>query len=454
MELILTQINQAVHSIVWGPFMLFIMAGVGIYFTVKTKFFQIRRSRTIIKNTVGAISSSEKKHHNGVISSFQAATTSLAGCLGTGNIVGVATALVSGGAGALFWMWISAFFGMMTKYAEILLSCYFKDKNSKGESVGGPMYYIEKGLHQKWLAVVFAICCTLASFGIGNMTQINSIVNSMQTVSSIHGIWIGILMAVIVGFVIIGGIKRIARFSAVVVPFFAVFYTVGAVVVLLFHWRNIPSAFEQIFSDAFRFQSAGGGILGYISMNAVRYGFSRGVFSNEAGLGSSSIAHAASECKDPVKEGMWGIFEVFVDTIVMCTITGLAILSTEVMDTGLNGAELTLAAFSSAYGSGLSNLFLTISIVFFAFSTLIGWSYYGEQCINYLFHNRLSIFIYKVLYLICILVGSVMELKLVWEISDTLNGMMAIPNLIALIGLRGIVIKLTKNEPFSLLKRK
>jgi AGCS family alanine or glycine:cation symporter len=446
MKQMIIQINDTIHSIVWGPFMLVIMAGVGGYYTLKTNCFPIHCWKMILKCTIGEFSNHKKSKDKGTISSFQAAATSLAGCLGTGNIVGVATALVSGGAGSLFWMWISAFLGMMTKYAEILLSCHFKEKNKKGEWVGGPMYYIEKGLHQKWLAVIFSICCIFASFGMGNMTQVNSIVGAVQTIFPISGIWIGIIMALGVGFVIIGGMKRIAKFSSVIVPFFAVFYMIGSIIVLVTHSQNIPKALTQIVSEAFGLQTMGGGFLGYTMKNAIQYGFSRGVFSNEAGLGSAAIAHSTSVNENPAKEGMWGIFEVFLDTIVMCTITGLVILTTDVLGKGYNGAQLTLSAFSTTYGTGVSNLFLTVSIAFFAFSTLIGWAYYGEQCVEYLFHNKISVSVYKAIYLAAILIGSVMELTTVWKISDTFNGMMAIPNLIALIFLSKIVLHVTKSS--------
>lgn len=450
MEAWITRINDAVYSVVWGPFMLVLMLGVGILLTFRTGFFQVAKWKAVLRSTLlpkrTKAPAGKEKSDGKSISSFQAAATALAGCLGTGNIVGVATTLVSGGPGALFWMWVSAFFGMMTKYAENVLAVHFRQKNKAGETVGGPMYYIEKGMHSKWLAVVFAVCCTAASFGIGNMTQVNSISTSFQTFSDVSGLTVGIVVAVIAGFVLIGGIKRIAGFSAAIVPIFAVFYTAGALVILVLNYKEIPAAFSLIFRDAFNMQSVGGGVLGYACMKAVRFGIARGVFSNEAGLGSGSIAHAAAEGGNAVKEGMWGIFEVFFDTIVMCTITGLVILTTGVFGSGADGAALTSAAFGSVFGARIADIFLAVSISFFAFAAIIGWSYFGEQCVAYLFRGKAAVMVYKLLFLGCIVLGATMELKLVWSISDSLNGAMAIPNLIAIICLNGIVVRLTRDS--------
>lgn len=447
--------NEALHSIVWGPFMLILLIGVGIYFTIRTGFFQIRYWPMIWKCTIGRICRKKVTGENGAISSFQAAATSLAGCIGTGNIVGVATALVSGGAGALFWMWVSSFFGMITKYAEILLAVHYRKKIDSGEVVGGPMYYLSAGLGQKWLGSLFAVFCVLASFGIGNMTQINSIAESVSAIAEDSSrFWIGMVAAVLVGMVILGGVKRIAKISAVTVPFFALFYLSGSILILLFRLPEIPHAFEMIFADAFDFRSAGGGILGYLSMNAVRFGFARGVFSNEAGMGSGSIAHGASENQNEVEEGMWGIFEVFFDTILMCTITGLVILTTGVLNSGLNGAKLTASAFSSLFGTKFADWFLAISVSMFAFATLIGWFYYGESCVKFLCEKKSAVRFYQLIYLACIVLGAVMELQFVWSLSDTFNGLMAIPNLIGLVGMQKTICGLTKKYRIGIQEEK
>lgn len=443
MEQIITQLNERIHAIIWGPFMLVLIIGVGMYFTIRSGFFQL----THFKKAFCVVFKPEKTQDNkntGMITSFEAATTSLAGCLGTGNIIGVATTLVAGGPGALFWMWVSSFFGMMTKYAEIVLAVHYKTHNAKGEVVGGPMYYIEKGMRLKWLAAVFAVCGALASFGIGNMTQVNAIADSLGHFESISSLGVGVVIALLVGFVIIGGIKRIASVSAVLIPVFAVAYTLGAIAVLCVNAQAIPSAFSLIMRDALDIKAVGGGIFGYTVMHAMRFGVARGVFSNEAGLGSASFAHAVTHNKNPVKEGMWGIFEVFVDTIVMCTLTGLVILTSGALESGADGAILTARAFSSLFAPSLSNVFLATSISFFAFATLISWSYYGEKCVEYLFKKHIAITIYKFLFLVCILLGATMKLELVWGISDTLNGAMAIPNLVALIALSGVVVGLTR----------
>ncbi|WP_093988645.1 alanine/glycine:cation symporter family protein [Massiliimalia timonensis] len=439
-------LNDAVHSLIWGPAMLCLLLGIGVYYTLRTGFFQLRFWKTIWRCTVGGLLRKKvPSQAKGQVSSFQAAATSLAGCIGTGNIVGVATALSSGGPGALFWMWVSSFFGMILKYAEILLGVHFKKKNAEGQIVGGPMYYLSVGLRQKWLGGIFAFSCILASFGIGNMTQVNSITQSFSDMGNAGRLLIGVLVATLVGLVVWGGISRIAKISAVTVPFFAFFYLAGTILILVFRANEIPHAFTSIFTDAFRFESAGGGILGYLTMNAVRFGFSRGVFSNEAGMGSASIAHAAADSSNEVEEGMWGIFEVFFDTLLMCTITGLVILTTGVLETGLDGAQLTAAAFSSVFGSSFSGYFLTISISMFAFATLIGWYYYGESCVKYLFSHRPNMLLwYRFLYLSCTVLGAVMELQVVWKISDTFNGFMVLPNLIGLIFLSGIVVRKTK----------
>ncbi len=474
------KINDQVNSFVWGPVMLVFFLLIGLYFSVRTKFFQITKIGLWLKTTFLSIFTKKevrKTKDKKSISQFQALSTALAGTMGTGNIAGVATALVSGGPGAIFWMWISAFLGMMTNFAEKTLGIKYRYKNEKGEWVGGAMVYIDRGLKQKWLAIIFSIFCILASFGIGNMSQANSIADSVKntivsifpsinpdkpivgglTIGHIITISIGILMAILVGSVIIGGIKRIASFTEKVVPFMSITYMIGGLAVILINYDAIPEAFASIFREAFNFKAAFGGALGYGISMAMKYGISRGVFSNEAGLGSSVMAHSASDTKEPVVQGMWGIFEVFADTIVVCTVTAIAILTTGVynMDIALadalnntsmhtTGAALTSNAFTSVFGN-IGSIFVSLSIILFAFSTLIGWSYYGERGLEYIAGSSKYNNAYKIIFCCVIIIGCVSKIGLVWEISDTFNGLMAIPNLIALVILSPQVIQLTKD---------
>ena len=438
----LERVNGVLNSVVWGPMMLILMISIGVYFTVRLRFFQIRKFKFVMKETIGNMFDKNQKNKEG-ISPFKSATTALAGTIGTGNIVGVSTALVAGGVGAVFWMWVSSFFGMMTKYAEIVLALHYRQKNDKGEIVGGPMYYIEKGLGLKWLAVLFSIFCALAGVGIGNMTQINSMSESLNTAFGIDKLVVGIVVSLIVGLVIIGGVKRISNVTATIIPVFGILYIIGSLIVVFVNIEKIPYAFNEILKEAFNIKSAGSGVLGYGIMKSIQYGFSRGVFSNEAGLGSAPIAHSASNAKTEVHQGLWGIFEVFFDTIVMCTLTALVIITTGVLDDGLNGANLTTIAFSKVFGDS-AFLILSISISLFAFATLIGWCYYGEKSIEYIFKkSKNATLIYRFVYIILIIVGAIMQLDLVWGISDTMNGFMAIPNLIALVCLSKKVIVIT-----------
>lgn len=441
----LEEYSDKINQIIWGPLMLLLLLGIGVYITVRTNFFQLTKWKPIWKFIICSLFE-KKKDSQKSISPFQATATALAGTMGTGNIVGIATAITAGGAGAIFWMWVSAFFGMMTKYAEIVLAVKFRTTNQHGELVGGPMYYIEKGLKQKWLAVLFAVFCTLASFGIGNMTQVNAISQTLSTSFGIQPMVVGIVCALLAGLVILGGMKRITSITTALIPVLSIGYMVGCILSLYLNRQNILPAFALILEQAFDWKSAGGGILGYMCMNAVKFGVSRGVFSNEAGLGSAPIAHAASCTENPVKQGMWGIFEVFADTIVVCTLTALVILTSGAyLNPSLDGSDLTTAAFSNTLGD-FSGIFLSIAVTLFAFATLISWCYYGEKSVEYLFQSERAIRIYRSIYIILAIVGAVIELKLVWNISDTLNGLMAIPNLIALVSLSGIVIRDTKNS--------
>lgn len=447
MELI-TSINEFINGIVWGPVMLALLIGTGIFLSVRVGFIQFTKFGTIMKNTLGSLAGPEahKKDEAGV-TPFQAVATALASTVGTGNITGVATAITIGGPGAVFWMWLSALFGMVTKYSEVVLAVHFREKNERGEWAGGPMYYIEKGLRMKWLAVIFAIFATFASFGIGNMTQANSISTALQSTVGLDPRISGILIVVIAGAVILGGIKRIAQVTGTLVPFMGAFYVIIGVIALIVNAAELPHALSLIFTCAFNTESIGGGVAGYTVALAIRYGFARGVFSNEAGLGSAPIAHAASSATNPVKQAFWGAFEVFFDTIVICSFTALVILSSGLWDSGLEGAQLTIAAFGQSLGS-LGVLGVTLGTVLFALSTILGWSYYGEKAIEYLFKKydfvNMVTFGYRVVFVLVTFLGAIGSLKLVWDIADTLNGLMAIPNLIGLLGLSGVVVKLTR----------
>ncbi|MCH5192702.1 MAG: sodium:alanine symporter family protein [Oscillospiraceae bacterium] len=562
-------INGAINGFVWGIPMLVLIIATGIYMTARTGFFQITKAKYWSNETFLAIfkkKSVTKTKEKKAISQFQALSTALAATIGTGNIAGVATAIAVGGPGAVFWMWLSAFFGMMTNFSENVLGIYFRKKNDHGEWSGGAMYYIQEGLKDRKgikhaarpLAVLFAVFCVLASFGIGNMTQVNSIASAMKSNFNVPNIVTGILLAVIAGLVILGGIKRIASVTEKVVPFMAAFYILGCLIIFFSNFSQIPYVFSSIFTNAFNFGAIAGGIGGYIIKRAVTMGFKRGVFSNEAGLGSSVMVHSASDVKEPVIQGMWGIFEVFFDTIIVCTLTSFVILSspaesrtfeeamqnistesqyfeihrtsdgsvvnlidaninakfelasasaaegtyteytaktiygqefpvrimktenasgegdftyanvmeirgvqgknadgslmtdangnpviTSVEITEVNGVPLVTYAFSLRLGK-VSGQILAIAILLFAFSTVLGWSFYGTKALEYLFGTKATV-VYKIIFVLFVIVGCTMNLSLAWDIADTLNGLMAIPNLIGVLLLSATVINITKN---------
>lgn len=447
--------NEVINSVVWGPVMLCFLLFVGIQFTLRLKFFQVVRIRLWLKHTVGAFfrRSPKQNRDSNAISPFQAMTTALAGAIGTGNIVGVATAITLGGPGAIFWMWAASFFGMMTVFAENVLGIRYRCKNKRGEWTGGPMYYIEKGLHKKWLSVAFCIACILASFGMGNMTQANSIAGALEEGFGVSPKITGMIAAVLVGCIIFGGIQRIAKVTEKVVPFMALFYMTGAIVVIVAHADLIPNVLRQIVGEAFSLQSAAGGAGGCVMAAAVKYGVARGVFSNEAGLGSTPIVHSATDTKEPVVQGMWGIFQVFLDTIVMCTMTALCILTSGALESGKEGVALSTAAFATVFGR-FGSLFVAVSIVLFAFATIVGWSFYGERSVEYLAGGSKPIPVYKAVYVVMVAFGCVIDLRLVWSISDTFNGLMAIPNLIALLLLSSEVVSATKDYISRMKSRK
>ncbi len=459
----ITQANNFVNGIVWGPIGLALLFIAGLCMTVRTKGFQFSHFAHWMKNTIGAIFTDRKvTAHTGredrAISQFQSLCTALAATIGTGNIVGVATAIISGGPGAIFWMWIMAILGMMTNYSENVLGIYYRRKNAKGEWAGGAMYYLSDGLGAKKgcktlgrvLAVLFACFCVLASFGIGNMSQVNSISGNMQSAFGMPAVATGVLLVVLSALVILGGLKRVASVTEKLVPFMAVAYILGALVIVITHITAVPAAFAAIFKGAFGMRAAGGGVLGYGVNLAITWGFKRGAFSNEAGLGSSVMVHSSSNVREPVQQGMWGIFEVFADTIVVCTLTALVVLTTGLvdLDTGLMltdvaGSALVGQAFATVFG-GVGPKFIAISILLFAYSTVLGWSHYGATAFEYLFGSKAST-VYKVVFVIMIMVGATMELDLAWELSDTFNGLMMLPNLIGVLALSGTVVKITKN---------
>lgn len=561
------KVNGAVNGVVWGIPMLVLIIGTGIFMSVRTGFFQITRIKTWANETFLAIfkkKSVTKTDEKKAITQFQALSTALAATIGTGNIAGVATAVCIGGPGAVFWMWLSALFGMMTSFSENVLGIYFRKKNEHGEWSGGAMYYLEEGLKDKKglrhiakpLSVMFAIFCVLASFGIGNMAQSNSISSAMQSNFNIPTVVTGVVLAVIAALVVLGGIKRIAKVTEKLVPFMAIFYIAGCLIIFVMNFRHIPYVFSSIFKSAFSFSAVAGGVGGYIIKRAVTMGFKRGVFSNEAGLGSSVMVNCASDVKEPVIQGMWGIFEVFFDTIIVCTLTAFVILSspansvsfdealnnvstqpqyftinytdgeTNLIDsdinpkyivasddaeegtyteysaktvygqefpvkilnsdnvsgendftfanvmelkgiqakdangnhltnengdpiidsveiTEVNGVPLVTYAFSQRLGS-VSGKILAIAILLFAFSTTLGWSFYGTKALEYLLGTKATI-VYKIIFVLFIVVGCTMKLGLAWDISDTFNGLMALPNLIGILSLSGIVVAITKN---------
>lgn len=460
---LITNVNSAVNGFVWGIPMLVLLVGTGILMTVLTRFFQLSHIGHWFKNTIGGIFHDEHitKHtdkEDQSISQFQSLCTALAATIGTGNIVGVASALISGGPGAIFWMWIVAFFGMMTNYSENVLGIYYRRRNEKNEWSGGAMYYLRDGLGAKQgmkqvgavLAVLFSVFCLLASFGIGNMSQINSIAGNMKTAFGIPAVVTGIVLMVIAALVILGGIKRIASVAEKLVPVMALLYVLGALIICIANIGQFGAVFSAIFKGAFAMKAVGGGIVGSGVKLAVTWGMKRGVFSNEAGLGSSVMVHSSSNVKEPVRQGMWGIFEVFADTIVVCTLTAFTVLSTGLvdLDTGAvlssaEGSALVGEAFSTVFGF-IGPMFIAIAILLFAFSTVLGWSHYGTKAFEYLFGSKATI-IYRVIFIVFILFGATMSLDLAWDLSDTFNGLMAIPNLIGVLSLSPVVMKITAN---------
>ena len=452
---IIELINDKVNGFVWGVPAIVCILGVGLYLSVRTGFVQLRKFGFAMKNTLGRVfQKTEAKE--GAMTPFQAVCTALSATVGTGNISGVAGAIALGGPGAVFWMWVSALLGMCTKFSEVTLAVHFREKNEQGDYVGGPMYYIKNGLkkHWMWLAYAFAAFGTCAVFGTGNATQVNTIVASINSALlsydllpesslKVTNVIIGVAIAIIVALILIGGIKRIGKVSEKLVPIMAVLYIVLGIGVIVMNLDRVPEAFASIFRGAFNPRAVTGGIVGTFFLS-MRNGISRGIFSNEAGLGTGSIAHACADTEEPVQQGLFGIFEVFMDTIVVCTMTALIILLSGVnIEFGkAAGSELTISGFVAVYGNWIT-IFTAIAMCCFAFSTIIGWGLYGSRCVEFLFGSKATK-VFLTLYSLVAIVGATMDLELVWGISETFNGLMAIPNLIAVFLLSPVVFKLMK----------
>ena len=449
-------VNSVVNNFIWGVPAMICIIGVGLYLSIRTRFLQIRKFPYSMKVTLGRMMK-KKEASDGALTPFQAVCTALAATVGTGNVAGVAGAIAIGGPGAVFWMWVSALLGMCTKFAEVTLAVHFRETNAQGDLVGGPMYYIKNGLDKKWhfLAYLFAAFGVLAVFGTGNATQVNTITTAIDSALSSFNVLpadavklvnliIGVALAIIIALILIGGIKRIGNVTSKLVPFMAIMYIVLALGVIFFHIKSVPAVFASIIEGAFNPASVTGGVVGSFFMS-MKKGVSRGIFSNEAGLGTGSIAHASSDVAHPIQQGMWGIFEVFADTIVICTLTALAILCS-----GINinygkaaGAELTISGFTTTFGGWISIL-LAVALCCFAFSTILGWGLYGSRCIEYLFGPKV-VKPFIIVYALVAIIGATMDLGLLWSLADTFNGLMIIPNLIAVFLLSGTVIHLVKD---------
>lgn len=457
-------VNTALNNFIWGLPAMICIIGAGLWLTIRTRAIQVRKFGTAMNNTLGRVFE-KKTAKDGSISPFQAVCTALAGTVGTGNIAGVAGAVAIGGPGAVFWMWCSAFLGMCTKFSEVVLAIHFREKNAQGEYIGGPMYYIKNGLGAKWkwLASLYALFGVLTVFGTGNATQVNTIVSSIDTALtsfnlidadqvSVMKLMIGIIIALLVSVVLLGGIKRIGQVTEKLVPFMALLYIVLSVGVILLNIQNIPHVFRMIFEGAFSPRAVTGGLVGSLFIS-LKKGVSRGIFSNEAGLGTGSIAHACSDTDDAVQQGYFGIFEVFMDTIVICTLTALVILCSGVpVNYGqAAGAELTISGFISTYGNWVS-IFTAISMCCFAFSTIISWGLYGSRCVEFILTSK-AVKPFLVVYSLVSIVGATVDLGLLWDIAETFNGMMAIPNLVALFLLSGVVVKLVKGQDLPKLRK-
>lgn len=455
MLVIIENVNAAVNNFVWGIPAIICIIGVGLYLSIRTGFIQVRKFPLAMKMTIGKVFE-KKEAKKGAMTPFQAVCTALSATVGTGNIAGVAGAIAIGGPGAVFWMWVSAFLGMCTKFSEVTLAVHFREKNGQGDYVGGPMYYIKNGLGKNWnwLAVLFSVFGVFTVFGTGNATQVNTIATAINSAlmnfniisaeqTNISNWIVGIIITILVACVLLGGIKRIGKVTEKLVPFMAILYIVLAIGVVILNIKNVPAVFADIFYGAFHPAAVTGGVVGSFFTSMTK-GVSRGIFSNEAGLGTGSIAHACADTGKPVEQGFFGIFEVFADTIIICTLTALVILCSDVPVTfGVNaGAELTISGFTSTYGNWIS-IFTAIAMCCFAFSTIIGWGLYGARCAEFIFSSKI-VKPFMVVYSMVAIIGATMDLGLVWSIAETFNGLMVIPNLIAVALLSGTVFKLVK----------
>ena len=449
-------VNNVVNNFIWGVPAMICIIGVGLFLSIRTGFLQIRKFPYAMKVTFGRMFK-KKEASDGALTPFQAVCTALAATVGTGNVAGVAGAIAIGGPGAIFWMWISALLGMCTKFAEVTLAVHFRETNRDGELVGGPMYYIKNGLGKqwRWLAYLFSAFGVLTVFGTGNATQVNTITTAIDTAlfnfhmisedtASTLNLIIGIVLAALIALILLGGIKRIGQVTEKLVPFMAVMYVILAIGVVVINFRSLPAVFASIFEGAFNPASVTGGVVGSLFLS-MKKGVSRGIFSNEAGLGTGSIAHACADTRKPVKQGFFGIFEVFVDTIIICTLTALVILCSGV-PVGYGaaaGAELTISGFTATYGGWVS-IFTAVAMCCFAFSTIIGWGLYGTRCIEFIFGSRVNK-PFMLVYSLVAIVGATMNLGLLWSIAETFNGLMVIPNLIAVFLLSGVVVRMVKD---------
>ena len=458
MQAILDFFTGTLNTIAWMYILLPCVAIGGVYFTIRNRGLQFSKFGYAMKNTIGK-AFVKQSSSDGSVTPFQALTTALAATVGTGNIIGTSQAIAMGGYGAIFWLWIAALLGMIIKYCEVTLSVHYRERNKKGDWVGGPMFYIVKGMGKnwKWLAILFSIFAILASFGIGNLSQANSITGSINnaitafvpameahrgTVSLIAGILIAVLTAA----ALFGGIKRIGKVTELMVPFMSLFYIITTLIVIICNFANVGEAFKLIFTAAFTPKAVLGAASGIALKEALVWGLRRSAFSNEAGLGSAAIAHAAADTDNAVKQGLYGIFEVFADTLLICTLTGLTIIISGVdINFGVKpGAELITSAFATVFGNRFASFFVAIALMFFAYSTILGWSLYGTRCIEYLFGAKV-VKVYQLIFVVIIVVGATTSLDVAWDIADTFNGLMAIPNFVALFALSGVVAKLTKN---------
>ena len=463
----ITELLSELNGFAWGPFMLLLLVGTGIYLSIQTKFIQFTKFKLMISQTFGK---NNKNSNDGELSPIQSLTTALAASVGTGNIAGVAGAITVGGPGAIFWMWVSALFGMVTKYAEVVLAMKYRERNEKGEYVGGPMYNIKNGLGPKfkWLATLFCSFGALAAFGIGNMTQVNTIANSINNMFASFGynpehvlfkffgqnvpltsILIGIITSILVALVLLGGMKRIGQVTEKMVPIMAIIYVICSLAIILVNIHHIPAIIISIFKGAFSPNAALGGAFGITIMTTIQKGIGRGVFANEAGLGSAPMAHATSSEQDPIKQAMYGIFEVFMVSFVICTMTAFVLMRGNAHGVSIHwgqsyGADIISTCIGTLFGNKIASVIITVSITLFALSTLLTWSLYGIRCYEYIFGQK-TVKMYQIIFILSIIIGACLKLDIVWTIAEILNGFMAIPNLIAIIGLSPIVIKMTRD---------